>query len=68
MLVIGAFLPWNDACRVIFLWKFVTDLGFTVIFRTLKQEEQHAHEVHCSRERSRAAWKIIEEVTYKYFL
>ncbi|XP_057479106.1 uncharacterized protein LOC130766452 [Actinidia eriantha] len=29
--------------------------------RTLKQEEQHAHEVHCSRERSRAAWKIIEE-------
>ncbi|KAL6973099.1 hypothetical protein U1Q18_027273 [Sarracenia purpurea var. burkii] len=29
--------------------------------RTLKQEEQHAQEVHCSRERSRAAWKIIEE-------
>uniref|UniRef100_A0A5B6YJI0 C2H2-type domain-containing protein n=1 Tax=Davidia involucrata TaxID=16924 RepID=A0A5B6YJI0_DAVIN len=29
--------------------------------RTLKQEEQYAHEVHCSRERSRAAWKIIEE-------
>ncbi|XP_057488783.1 uncharacterized protein LOC130774731 isoform X3 [Actinidia eriantha] len=29
--------------------------------RTLVQEEQHAHEVHCSRERSRAAAKIIEE-------
>lgn len=29
--------------------------------RTLKQEEQHDHEVHCSRERSRAAWKIIEQ-------
>ncbi|XP_058228252.1 uncharacterized protein LOC131336428 isoform X1 [Rhododendron vialii] len=29
--------------------------------RTQKQEEQHTHEVHCSRERSRAAWKIIEE-------
>uniref|UniRef100_A0A2N9FJD7 C2H2-type domain-containing protein n=1 Tax=Fagus sylvatica TaxID=28930 RepID=A0A2N9FJD7_FAGSY len=29
--------------------------------RTLKQEQEHAHEVHCSRERSRAAWKIIEE-------
>lgn len=32
--------------------------------RTLKQEQEqeHAHEVHCSRERSRAAWKIIDEV------
>ncbi|KAI8529150.1 hypothetical protein RHMOL_Rhmol12G0203600 [Rhododendron molle] len=29
--------------------------------RTLKQEDQHTHEVHCSRERSRAAWEIIEE-------
>ncbi|XP_057484266.1 uncharacterized protein LOC130770726 isoform X2 [Actinidia eriantha] len=29
--------------------------------RTLVQEEQHAHEVYCSRERSRAAAKIIEE-------
>ncbi|KAL6997036.1 hypothetical protein U1Q18_007159 [Sarracenia purpurea var. burkii] len=29
--------------------------------RTLKQEEHGAHEVHCSRERSRAAWKVIEE-------
>jgi hypothetical protein len=29
--------------------------------RTQKQEENHNHEVHCSRARSRAAWKIIEE-------
>ncbi|KAJ1413256.1 Zinc finger C2H2-type [Sesbania bispinosa] len=29
--------------------------------RNLKQEQEHGHEVHCSRERSRAAWKIIEE-------
>ncbi|OVA20503.1 hypothetical protein BVC80_1065g54 [Macleaya cordata] len=29
--------------------------------RTLKQEQEHPQEVHCSRERSRAAWKIIEE-------
>ncbi|KAG5537859.1 hypothetical protein RHGRI_025081 [Rhododendron griersonianum] len=29
--------------------------------RTLKQEDRHTHEVHCSRERSRAAWEIIEE-------
>ncbi|KAI8529153.1 hypothetical protein RHMOL_Rhmol12G0203600 [Rhododendron molle] len=32
-----------------------------MVFRTLKQEDQHTHEVHCSRERSRAAWEIIEE-------
>lgn len=31
-------------------------------FRTLKQEQGESFEVHCSRERSRAAWKIIEEV------
>ncbi|KAB1217299.1 hypothetical protein CJ030_MR4G021022 [Morella rubra] len=31
------------------------------VARTLKQELEHAHEVHCSRERSRAAWKVIEE-------
>ncbi|XP_072960569.1 uncharacterized protein [Typha angustifolia] len=30
-------------------------------FRTLLQEDAHKHEIHCSRERSRAAWKIIEE-------
>ncbi|KAJ9135423.1 hypothetical protein P3X46_032609 [Hevea brasiliensis] len=29
--------------------------------RTLNQEQGNAHDVHCSRERSRAAWKIIEE-------
>ncbi|KAF3444513.1 hypothetical protein FNV43_RR14205 [Rhamnella rubrinervis] len=29
--------------------------------RTLKQGHGDAFEVHCSRERSRAAWKIIEE-------
>ncbi|KAJ6812292.1 uncharacterized protein M6B38_149360 [Iris pallida] len=28
---------------------------------TLKQDVPQKHEVHCSRERSRAAWKIIEE-------
>ncbi|KAF8390578.1 hypothetical protein HHK36_025105 [Tetracentron sinense] len=33
----------------------------SVAARTLKQEQEHAHEVHCSRERSRAAWKIVEE-------
>lgn len=31
-------------------------------FRPLKQVEENVHEVHCSRERSRAAWQIIEEV------
>ncbi|KAL9256953.1 hypothetical protein AKJ16_DCAP02339 [Drosera capensis] len=29
--------------------------------RTHKQQQTHTHEVHCSRERSRAAWKVIEE-------
>ncbi|MCL7023857.1 hypothetical protein MKW94_016300 [Papaver nudicaule] len=29
--------------------------------RTLGEEHEDAHKVHCSRERSRAAWKIIEE-------
>ncbi|RDX81805.1 hypothetical protein CR513_37470, partial [Mucuna pruriens] len=29
--------------------------------RNLKQEQEHAQEVHCSRERSRAARKVIEE-------
>ncbi|KGN58210.1 uncharacterized protein LOC101219582 [Cucumis sativus] len=28
---------------------------------TPKQDWNNAHEVHCSRERSRAAWKVIEE-------
>lgn len=30
--------------------------------RNLKQVEEDVHEVHCSRERSRAAWNIIDEV------
>ncbi|KAJ8768084.1 hypothetical protein K2173_021024 [Erythroxylum novogranatense] len=29
--------------------------------RTLEQEQGNVHEVHCSRERSKAAWKIVEE-------
>ncbi|MBA0582732.1 hypothetical protein Gorai_024866 [Gossypium raimondii] len=29
--------------------------------RTLKQESHDTHEVHCSRERSRAAWQIIDD-------
>ncbi|XP_057970431.1 uncharacterized protein LOC131159493 [Malania oleifera] len=37
------------------------DIEQSAAARTLKQEPEHAHEVHCSRERSRAAWKIIEE-------
>jgi hypothetical protein len=30
--------------------------------RNSKQEQERAPEVRCSRERSRAAWKVIEEV------
>ncbi|CAH9135838.1 unnamed protein product [Cuscuta epithymum] len=29
--------------------------------RSLDQEQSGVHEVHCSRERSRAAWKVIDE-------
>uniref|UniRef100_A0A2C9UJA4 C2H2-type domain-containing protein n=1 Tax=Manihot esculenta TaxID=3983 RepID=A0A2C9UJA4_MANES len=29
--------------------------------RMVQQGKEHAHEVHCSRERSKAAWKILEE-------
>lgn len=36
--------------------------SMSLILRTLKLELGDAVEVHCSRERSRAAWKIIEEV------
>lgn len=32
------------------------------MLRNVKQDQDGVHEVHCSRERSRAAWKIIEEV------
>ncbi|XP_057988564.1 uncharacterized protein LOC110634019 isoform X4 [Hevea brasiliensis] len=37
------------------------EIGEDAAERTVKQEKQHAHEVHCSRERSRAAWNIVEE-------
>uniref|UniRef100_A0A6N2KHZ6 Uncharacterized protein n=1 Tax=Salix viminalis TaxID=40686 RepID=A0A6N2KHZ6_SALVM len=39
------------------------DVGEHVAARTIKQEEEHGHKVHCSRERSRAAWQAIEEVS-----
>lgn len=41
----------------------VSQLGFeeSAAPRTLQQEPHHTHEVHCSRERSRAAWQIIED-------
>ncbi|KAF6165324.1 hypothetical protein GIB67_018768 [Kingdonia uniflora] len=29
--------------------------------RTQNQDQEHAQQVHCSRERSRAAWKVIDE-------
>ncbi|CAO2816412.1 unnamed protein product [Amaranthus hypochondriacus] len=29
--------------------------------RRILQHEEHANEIHCSRERSRAAWKVIDE-------
>ena len=32
------------------------------MLRNINQDQDGAHEVHCSRERSRAAWQIIEEV------
>lgn len=37
-------------------------------YRTLLQDSSHKHEVHCSRERSQAAWKVIEEVKTFYIL
>ena len=33
-----------------------------------KQDWNDAREVHCSRERSRAAWKIIEEVSIQHLI
>ncbi|KAF7831353.1 zinc finger protein [Senna tora] len=40
-----------------------TDHGETdsTVGRSSRQEQSGNHEIHCSRERSRAAWKIIEE-------
>lgn len=35
---------------------------FVLVFRIVEQEQDHAHQVHCSRERSKAAWQAIEEV------
>lgn len=29
--------------------------------RDFKKEHEHSHEVHCSRERSRAAWEIVDK-------
>lgn len=34
--------------------------------RTLDQEQSGVHEVHCSRERSRAAWKVLEEYLHPF--
>lgn len=49
---------------VYFVPKAFTLLIFVIIlmFRMVQQGKEHAHEVHCSRERSKAAWKILEEV------
>ncbi|OWM90569.1 hypothetical protein CDL15_Pgr014872 [Punica granatum] len=41
--------------------KITSELESSAAARTLKQVDEHAHEVHCSRERSRAAWEITEE-------
>ncbi|KAK4756236.1 hypothetical protein SAY87_006363 [Trapa incisa] len=38
-----------------------SDRASSAATRTLKQSEEHANEVHCSRERSRVAWEIIQE-------
>lgn len=56
----GFFFPFNCKsdfvnCTFLFLLKMVD--------RTLKQVEEDVQEIHCSRERSRAAWEIIEEVS-----
>jgi hypothetical protein len=39
--------------------------GWLLLVRRLQQAEPiHNHEIHCSRERSRTAWNVIEEVRY----
>lgn len=48
-------------CLLVQLSFVSTEVEDTLEARTLKQEQEHAHEVHCSRERSRAAWKVIDE-------
>lgn len=45
----------------------LTFLVCLIFFRNLKQEQEHAHEVHCSRERSRVARQIVEDVIATYF-
>jgi len=36
------------------------------MFRDLEKEQEFNHELHCSRERSRAAREIIEKVVADY--
>lgn len=38
------------------------------MYRILDQESGEVHQVHCSRERSRTAWNIIEQVILNYEL
>lgn len=46
----------------LFLTMIINFWALELMFSTPKQDFNNAHEVHCSRERSRVAWKIIEEV------
>ncbi|KAE8021394.1 hypothetical protein FH972_007288 [Carpinus fangiana] len=54
---------WVAFCFLCFSLSLQTIQGYkeSETARTLKLEQGDAHEVHCSRERSKAAWKIIEE-------
>lgn len=49
-------------CIYILNDSFISFIYIFVIVRSILQEDAQIHEVHCSRERSRIAWKIIEEV------
>ncbi|XP_031283262.1 uncharacterized protein LOC116141930 [Pistacia vera] len=63
--------PFCSKQAVVLLFLFISLFAYTLQLnqdfeeraaaRTLKQVEEDVHEIHCSRERSRAAWKIIEE-------
>ncbi|GLT61278.1 hypothetical protein SLA2020_339970 [Shorea laevis] len=59
----GKWSKWVALCFLCFSLSLQTIQGYkeSETARTLKLEQGDAHEVHCSRERSRAAWKIIEE-------
>ncbi|XP_076901229.1 uncharacterized protein LOC143555590 isoform X2 [Bidens hawaiensis] len=46
----------SAACKLIFVL-----LSLQSVFAISESSEEHADEVHCSRERSRTAHKIIEE-------